>query len=53
MNTEEVIAFDGNVAGNVQRQTGRWGDYSAISIDPVDDSCWFTTEYAKPNIIHW
>ena len=50
MNVEEVIAFDGNVAANVQRQTGRWGDYSAISVDPVNDSCWFTTEYAKPNI---
>ena len=45
----EVIAFDGNPAGNVQRQTSRWGDYSALMVDPVDDSFWFTTEIAEPN----
>jgi hypothetical protein len=32
-------------------QTGtltRWGDYSAISVDPVDDcTFWYTTEYLK------
>ena len=49
MNVRELVAFDGNALGNVQRQTGRWGDYSSMNIDPVDDSCWFTTEYAKPN----
>ena len=27
-------------------QTGRWGDYSALTVDPVDDcTFWFTTEY--------
>ncbi|MBA3726849.1 MAG: PKD domain-containing protein, partial [Armatimonadetes bacterium] len=27
-------------------QTGRWGDYSAMTVDPVDDcTFWFTTEY--------
>ena len=34
-------------------QTGglsRWGDYSAMTIDPVDDcTFWFTTEYLKAN----
>lgn len=49
MNVRELVAFDGNVAANVQRQTARWGDYSSMNIDPVDDSCWYTTEYAKPN----
>lgn len=49
INVRELVAFDGNVAGNVQRQTARWGDYSSMNIDPVDDSCWYTTEYAKPN----
>jgi uncharacterized repeat protein (TIGR01451 family) len=31
----------------VQRSTGsRWGDYSALSIDPVDDcTFWYTNEY--------
>ena len=27
---------------------GRWGDYSAMTVDPVDDcTFWFTTEYLK------
>ena len=34
-------------------QTGgltRWGDYSALTVDPVDDcTFWFTTEYLKAN----
>ncbi|HSM85695.1 MAG TPA: hypothetical protein VLT16_06065 [Candidatus Limnocylindrales bacterium] len=34
-------------------QTGtltRWGDYSAITVDPVDDcTFWYTTEYLKAN----
>jgi hypothetical protein len=38
-----------------QRQEERWGDYSALSIDPSDDcTFWYTTEYipetgAAPN----
>ena len=50
MNIEEMVAFDGNVDANVQRGVARWGDYSAMSIDPVDDTCWYTQEYAKPNV---
>ena len=53
MNIRELVAFDGNVAGNVQRLTARWGDYSAMSIDPVDDTCWYTQEYAKPAESIW
>ena len=45
MNIRELVAFDGNAAGNVQRLTARWGDYSSMSIDPVDDTCWYTQEY--------
>jgi len=27
-------------------QTGRWGDYSALTVDPIDDcTFWYTTEY--------
>ncbi len=37
--------------GGSQTDTGnRWGDYSALSIDPVDDcTFWFTTEYYSAN----
>jgi hypothetical protein len=48
MNIREFVAFDGNAAGNVQRFSNRWGDYSSMSIDPVDDTCWYTQEYARP-----
>lgn len=53
MNARELLAFDGNIDGNVQRLTARWGDYSSMSIDPVDDTCWYTQEYAKPNDSIW
>ena len=35
------------VGGGSQLSTGsRWGDYSALSVDPVDDcTFWYTTEY--------
>jgi hypothetical protein len=40
-----------NVHTGVGSQTGglsRWGDYSAMTVDPVDDcTFWFTTEYLK------
>ncbi len=49
MNIKEAVAFDGNAAGGVQRGVARWGDYSAMSIDPVDDTCWYTQEYPRPN----
>ncbi len=42
MESEEII-MDG---GGSQRGTERWGDYSALSIDPSDDcTFWYTTEY--------
>ena len=37
-------------------QTGsnRWGDYSALSVDPVDDcTFWYTTEYLVANSGYW
>lgn len=42
MESEGII-----MAGNgSQRGTERWGDYSALSIDPSDDcTFWYTTEY--------
>lgn len=27
----------------------RWGDYSAVSTDPLDGSAWFVNEYIKAN----
>lgn len=37
------------LGGGSQTQTlSRWGDYSSLSIDPVDDcTMWYTTEYLK------
>ena len=34
--------------GGAQTGLSRWGDYSAMTIDPLDDcTFWFTTEYLK------
>ena len=47
MQTENIIQAGGG------SQTGtlhRWGDYSAMTVDPVDDcTFWFTSEYLKAN----
>ncbi len=35
-------------AGSQLPNLSRWGDYSSLSVDPVDDcSFWYTTEYLK------
>jgi hypothetical protein len=32
----------------------RWGDYSAMSVDPVDDcTFWYTTEYLSTSGLNW
>jgi hypothetical protein len=37
-------------SGSQTQNLSRWGDYSAMSVDPVDDSTfWFTTEYMASN----
>jgi len=37
-----------NGAGSQNGGLTRWGDYSALSVDPVDDcTMWYTTEYLK------
>jgi hypothetical protein len=44
----EASIFGGS--GAQQRNLNRWGDYSSLSVDPVDDcTMWFTTEYLKQN----
>ncbi|MBV8859547.1 MAG: hypothetical protein JOZ02_21625 [Acidobacteria bacterium] len=36
--------------GSQTATLSRWGDYSAITVDPVDDcTFWYTTEYLKAN----
>ncbi len=41
---EEIQAGSGVQTGDA----ARWGDYSMMSVDPVDDTTfWFTTEYVK------
>jgi hypothetical protein len=44
----EAPIFDGT--GSQTGTLSRWGDYSALSIDPVDQcTFWYTTEYLKTN----
>ncbi|MEK6206021.1 MAG: IPT/TIG domain-containing protein, partial [Chloroflexota bacterium] len=41
-----IIDGGGSQTGNL----ARWGDYSSMSVDPVDDcTFWYTTEYLKAN----
>lgn len=43
--TDEFIIQTGEGS---QSGTNRWGDYSSMSVDPVDDcTFWYTTEYYK------
>ncbi len=42
----EVSIIEGT--GSQLRNLNRWGDYSSLAIDPVDDcTFWYTTEYLK------
>ena len=41
----EQIAFPGTAS---QSDVNRWGDYSSMSVDPLDDcTFWYTQEYAR------
>ncbi len=43
MDVEEIVVINGT---NSQNSSARWGDYSAMSVDPIDDSTfWYTGEY--------
>jgi hypothetical protein len=48
-----TLAAESNIiagTGSQLRTLNRWGDYSALTVDPVDDcTFWFTTEYLKTN----
>jgi len=46
----QMTVSEVEVKSGLSSQSGinRWGDYSCMSVDPVDDSTfWFTTEYRK------
>jgi hypothetical protein len=43
---DEISLHSGN--GSQLRSLNRWGDYSSLSVDPVDDcTLWYTTEYLQ------
>jgi hypothetical protein len=47
MQTEQTLLTGG---GSQLRSLSRWGDYSAMTVDPVDGcTFWYTTEYLKSN----
>ncbi|MFN8182991.1 MAG: fibronectin type III domain-containing protein [Candidatus Nanopelagicales bacterium] len=48
---ESVIMTGGGVqTGGSAQYSGRWGDYSAMNVDPVDDcTFWYTNEYVQSN----
>jgi len=47
MQAENTIKAGG---GSQLPNLSRWGDYSAMTVDPVDDcTFWYTTEYLKAN----
>ena len=48
---DETVAFSGT--GSQQSGLNRWGDYSDMTVDPVDDcTFWYTTEYLPNNAIY-
>ncbi|MBI3679650.1 MAG: hypothetical protein HY235_04575 [Acidobacteria bacterium] len=55
MEAEATIVNGGGV--QMANTFGRWGDYSSMNIDPVDDcTFWYTQEYIKqnpPNTFNW
>jgi hypothetical protein len=53
MTQGEGTIINGN--GYQQHTSGRWGDYSSMNVDPVDDcTFWYTQEYyASPSSAGW
>src|SRR5947207_817848 len=48
----ETHLFDGT--GSQTSTNGRWGDYSAMTVDPVDDcTFWYTQEYYAVTGTNW
>ncbi len=51
----ETTVINGSGSQTGSRALSRWGDYSAMQVDPADDcTFWFTTEYMKTtNVFNW
>ncbi|MEO8570084.1 MAG: fibronectin type III domain-containing protein [Chloroflexota bacterium] len=48
LNTMETETVAKAGSGSQLQNLSRWGDYSAMTVDPVDDcTFWYTTEYLK------
>jgi len=43
-----IIEGLGSQSGSGRNRLSRWGDYSAMTVDPTDDcTFWYTTEYLQ------
>ncbi len=45
MDEGEIMAGSGSQTGSDSWGRGRYGDYSAMTVDPVTSAFWYTTEY--------
>ena len=55
---QEMVLLQGSGSQTVRTSGAaltRWGDYSSITVDPVDDcTLWYTTEYIPANgVFNW
>jgi hypothetical protein len=55
MGAESVLKAGGGIQDTSSRHLSRWGDYSGLTVDPVDDcTFWFTTEFQGANgVFNW
>ena len=55
MGAESVLKAGGGVQDTPSRHLSRWGDYSGLTVDPVDDcTFFFTTEFQGANgVFNW
>ncbi|MDQ1640545.1 MAG: hypothetical protein QOF62_3884 [Pyrinomonadaceae bacterium] len=55
MGVETVIKAGGGIQDTSSTHLSRWGDYSGLTVDPVDDcTFWFTTEFQGTNgVFNW
>jgi hypothetical protein len=55
MQTETNVMLGGGSQFSTYLSLSRWGDYSAMTVDPVDDcTFWYTNEYQKADgIFNW
>lgn len=55
MGAETVIKAGGGIQDTSSNHLSRWGDYSGLTVDPVDGcTFWFTTEFQGANgVFNW